>query len=129
MPITFSTQNINLALFPHTDVMVITVHIYRWDVTKILVDKGSQTEIPFLVAFDKMGFDQKQLEEPSKQLYGFGGKRIESVGVITLPASFGTPKNPRTEYITFDVVDMSYSYNAIFRRGLLNTFEAALHSG
>jgi hypothetical protein len=42
--------------------------------------------------------------------------------------SFGTPQNPRTKYITFDVVDMIYPYNAIFRRGLLNTFEAALHS-
>jgi hypothetical protein len=42
--------------------------------------------------------------------------------------SFGTPKNARTEYITFDVVDMAYPYNAIFGRGLLNTFEAALHS-
>jgi hypothetical protein len=36
--------------------------------------------------------------------------------------------NARTEYITFDVVDMSYPYNAIFERGILNTFEVALHS-
>jgi hypothetical protein len=42
--------------------------------------------------------------------------------------SFGTPKNPHTEYITSDVVDMAYPYNAIFGRGLLNTFEATLHS-
>jgi hypothetical protein len=26
-PITFSTQDVNLALFPHTDAMVLTVHI------------------------------------------------------------------------------------------------------
>jgi hypothetical protein len=42
--------------------------------------------------------------------------------------SFGTPKNPRTEFITFDAIDMIYPYNAIFKRGLLNMFEAALHS-
>jgi hypothetical protein len=30
-------------------------------------------------------------------------------------------------FITFDVVDMIYPYNAIFGRGLLNTFETALH--
>jgi hypothetical protein len=46
-----------------------------------------------------------------------------------LPVSFNTPKNPHTEYITFDIVDMVYPYNAIFGRGLLNTFKAALHSG
>jgi hypothetical protein len=55
-------------------------------------------------------------------------KKIEPVRAITLPVSFGTPKNPRTEYITFDVVDMPYPYNISFRSGLLNTFKAALHS-
>jgi hypothetical protein len=45
-----------------------------------------------------------------------------------LHVSFGAPKNPRTEYITFDVVDMLYPYNAIFGQGLLNTFKVVLHS-
>jgi hypothetical protein len=72
-----------------------------------------------------MGYDKKQLKEPTKPLYGFGSKRIKPVGVITLPISFGTPKKKtRTEYITFDVVDMLYPYNAIFGQGLLNTFKA-----
>jgi hypothetical protein len=128
MPITFSSKNINLTSFPHTDAMVITVHIDRWDVTKILIDNSSQAEILLLATFDKMGFDRKQLKEPSKPLYGFGGKRIEPVRAITLPMSFGTAKNPRTEYITFDVIDMPYQYNVSFGRGLLNTFEAPLHS-
>jgi hypothetical protein len=74
--------------------MVITVHIDRWDVTKILIDNGSQTEILFLATFYKMGFDRKQLKEPSKPLYGFGRKRIEPVGAITLPVSFSTQKPP-----------------------------------
>jgi hypothetical protein len=69
------------------------------------------------------------LKEPTKPLYGFSGKRIEPVGVLTLPVSFGTPQNPRIEYITFDVIDMHYPYNAIFKRGLLNTFDVALDSG
>jgi hypothetical protein len=43
--------------------------------------------------------------------------------------SFSTPKKPRIEYITFDVVGMLYPYNAIFGRGLLNMFKAALHLG
>jgi hypothetical protein len=76
-----------------------------------------------------MGYDKKQLKELTKTLFGFGGKRIKPVGAITLPVLFGTPKNPRTEYITFDAIDMLYPYNAIFGQGLLNTFEAALHSG
>jgi hypothetical protein len=95
MPITFSSQDVNLTSFPHTDAMIITVHIDRWDVTKILIDNGSQAEILSLATLDKMCFDRKQLKELLKPLYGFGGKRIELVGAITLPMSFGTPKNPR----------------------------------
>jgi hypothetical protein len=76
-----------------------------------------------------MGYDKKQLKEPTKPLYGFGSKKIEPVGVIILPVSFGTPKNPCTEYITFDVIDMLYPYNAILGQDLLNNFEATLHSG
>jgi hypothetical protein len=87
MPITFSSQDVKLTTFPHTNTMVVIVHIDRWDITKILIDTGSQTKILFLATFDKMGFDRKQLKEPSKPLYGFGGKRIEPVGAITLPVS------------------------------------------
>jgi hypothetical protein len=68
------------------------------------------------------------LKEASKPLYGFGGKKIEPVGSISLPVSFGTLSNARIEYITFDVVDIFYPYNTIFGRGFLNTFEAVLHS-
>jgi hypothetical protein len=76
--------------------MVLTVHIDQWDVSKILVDNGSQAEILFLSTFEKMGYDKKQLKEPTKLLYGFGGKRIKPIGVITLSVSFGTPKKSRT---------------------------------
>jgi hypothetical protein len=76
-----------------------------------------------------MGYDQKQLKEPIKPLYDFSGKRIEPVGVRILPFSFSMLQNPHTECVTFDVIDMLYPHNAIFGRGLLNTFEATLHSG
>jgi hypothetical protein len=108
--------------------MVLTIHIDRWDVSKIVVDNGRQAEILFLSTFEKMGYDKKQLKELTMPLYGFGSKRIEPVRVITLPVSFGTPKKPHTEYVTFDVVDMLHPYNAIFGQGLLNTFKAVMHS-
>jgi hypothetical protein len=53
IPIAFSTKDVNLALFPHTDVVVLTVHIDRWDVSRILINNGSQAEILFLSAFKK----------------------------------------------------------------------------
>jgi hypothetical protein len=76
--------------------MVVTTHIDKWDVTRILVDNGNQTEILFLSIFDQMGFDRKQLKEASKPLYGFGGKRIKLVGSISLLVSFGSLRNAHT---------------------------------
>jgi hypothetical protein len=85
-------------------------------------------KILFLSTFEQMGFDRKQLKEASNPLYSFSGRRIEPICSILLPVSFGSIRNARTEYITFDVVEMNYPYNAIFGRGLLNTFKATLHS-
>jgi hypothetical protein len=45
---TFSGQDVNLAMFSHTNAMILTVHTDRWDVTKILVDNSSQAKILFL---------------------------------------------------------------------------------
>jgi hypothetical protein len=82
--------------FPHIDVMVITMHIDKWDVTRVLIDNVSQAEILFLSAFDQMGYNSKQLKEAMKPLDGFGEKRIKLVGSISLPISFESLRNART---------------------------------
>jgi hypothetical protein len=128
VPITFSQDDIKLISFHHTDTMVITTHIDKWDVTRVLVDNDSQAEILFLSTFEHMGFNRKQLKEASKPSYSFGRRRIEPISSVSLSVSFSSPSNARTKYITFVVAKMNYPYNTIFGRGLLNTFEAALHS-
>jgi hypothetical protein len=52
VPITFSEDDIKLVSFPRTDAMVITMHIDKWDVTRVLVDNGIQVEIVFLSTFE-----------------------------------------------------------------------------
>jgi hypothetical protein len=39
--------------------MVITAHIDKWDVTRVLIDNGSQAEMLFLSAFNQMRFSRK----------------------------------------------------------------------
>ena len=51
------------------------------------------------------------------------------MGKISLPVSFRGQENARIEYVTFDVVDPYYPYNAIFSRGFANKFNAAFHLG
>jgi hypothetical protein len=83
VPITFSQDDIKLVSFPHTDEMVITMHIDKSDVLRVLDDNGSQEEILFLSTFQHMGFDRKQLKEAPKPLYGFGGRKIEPIGSVS----------------------------------------------
>ena len=44
------------------------------------------------------------------------------MGQIELPVTFNEGPAMRAEMITFDVVDMPYTYNIILGRGILNKF-------
>ncbi|XP_066334204.1 uncharacterized protein [Miscanthus floridulus] len=106
--------------------MVIEANIDGWAVSNILVDGGSSTDIIFASPLDVKKIDRKVLGRADNPLYGFGGKRIHSIGRIVLPVSFGIVGNARTEQIAFDVIEMYYPYNALFGRGSLNAFAAII---
>jgi hypothetical protein len=127
IPITFSEEDVRLQGFPHNDALVIEANIASWTLGKLLVDNGSSADIIFADAFDKMGLNRDLLQPPDTPLYGFGGHVIHALGKVVLPVSFGTVQNARTEYLSFDVVEMYYPYNGILGRGFLNKFEVVIH--
>jgi hypothetical protein len=124
---TFDARDVDLRSAPHIDAMVINCSVVGWDLHKVLVDNGSQADIIFLHAFDRMGISHSLLKPSDNPLYGFDGKGTFPVGKIELPLSFGVAPNARSEQVTFDIVDMVYPYNAIMGRGSINKFEAAIH--
>jgi hypothetical protein len=76
-----------------------------------------------------MKLNRGQLQPSDTPLIGFGGKQVNALVKISLPVSFDNQENARTEYVTFDIVDWYYPYNAIFGRGFANKFNMALHMG
>lgn len=46
-----------------------------------------------------------------------------------MSVSFGDQANARTEYITFDVVDLCYPYYTTFGKGFANKFSTEIHTG
>jgi hypothetical protein len=126
IPITFS-EDVRLQGFPHNDALIIEANIASWTLGKLLVDNGSSADIIFADAFDKMGLSKDLFQPPDTPLYGFGGRIIHALGKVVLLVSFETVQNARTEYLSFNVVQMYYPYNGILGRGFLNKFEAVIH--
>ncbi|CAN6203714.1 unnamed protein product [Urochloa humidicola] len=72
-----------------------------------------------------MAFDYAKLQHAEDPFFGIvPGKASYQVGRVTLPVTFGTPDNYRTEHIHFEVADFKSSYRAIFGRPMLARFMA-----
>jgi hypothetical protein len=85
---------------------------------------GNQQNLDRLRKFHQHNFCQNLQPDKAQQ------EPAPTIGrQVSLPVSFGNSKNARTEYTTFDVVDLHYPYNAIFRQGFLNKFNVAVHMG
>ncbi|KAJ1255147.1 hypothetical protein BS78_K283600 [Paspalum vaginatum] len=93
--------------------MVINCNIGGNVIRDVLVDNGSSADILMAKAFRQMNLGDLVLEPATNPLCGFGGRKVKALCEISLQVSFGEISNPRTEFITFDVVDVNYPYNAI----------------
>jgi hypothetical protein len=85
VPLTFDARDVDLRSAPHADAMVINYRVVGWDLHKVLVDNGSQADIIFLHAFDRMGINHNLLKLVDNPLYGFGGKGTFPICKIELP--------------------------------------------
>jgi len=85
--------------------MMIKDNIAGWEINRVLIDSRSSADIIFINAFDQMKL-RSQLQPSDSPLISFEGKKVDALGKISLPVSFGGQENARTEYVTFDVVDL-----------------------
>ena len=98
-------------------------------VTKVLIDGGDGLNIIFFRNAKKDGTTTRRDDYTNEHpFYGIVlGKAVMPLGQITLPVTFGTPSNYRTEFIKFEVADFDSSYHAILGRPTLAKFMAILH--
>jgi hypothetical protein len=80
VPLTFDGRDVDLHSVPHADALVINCRVAGWDLHKVLIDKGSQADIIFLHAFDRMDISHSLLKPADNPLYGFEGKGTFPLG-------------------------------------------------
>jgi hypothetical protein len=129
-PIQFSREDQwtsvgNASLYP----LILDPTIAGMTVTKVLIDGGAELNIIFLETLRKMGLNLAGLITPTGVPFYeiVPGKAAMPLGQITLPVTFGTPTNYRTEFIQFEVADFKTSYHAILGRPALAKFMAIPH--
>jgi hypothetical protein len=118
-PIQFSREDQwtsvgNASLYP----LVLDPNIAGMTVTRVLIDGGAGLNIIFSETIKKIGLDLAELITPiGISFYGIVPGRVSMpLRQITLPITFGTQANYRTEFIQFEVADFEAPYHAILRR-------------
>jgi hypothetical protein len=81
----------------------------------ILIDGGVALNLISLAVFKKLQILMGKLQ-PSRPFSGVSPVSVTPRGCISLPVTFGTVENFRTESVLFDVVEVSLPFNAILGR-------------
>jgi hypothetical protein len=94
----------------------------------VLIDGGAGLNVISHAAFKQLQISGSQLG-PSRPFSGVGAQPVYPLGSITLPVTFGTEENFRTENVQFDVAEVNLPFNAIIGRPTLYRFMAIAHYG
>ena len=96
--------------------------------TKVLINGRSGLDILFVSTLRQMGLEFGKIKPTKSPFYKIvQGNTVIPLGTISLPVTFRTPENYRTEYITFEIADFDTSYHAILGRPALAKFMAVPH--
>src|SRR3954471_10762594 len=106
--------------------MLVSPTIRNLKVTKMLVDGGAGLNLISSAILRRLQVPDSELEETGT-FQGINPGRSKPKGKITLPVTFGSELNFRTEKVTFDVADLPLPYNGILGRPALAKFMAASH--
>jgi hypothetical protein len=94
----------------------------------VLVDGGARLNVISHAAFKQLQIPGSWLG-PSRLFSGVGAQPVYPLGSITLPVTFGTEENFRTENVQFDVAKVNLPFNAIIGRPALYRFMVIAHYG
>ena len=119
-PISFPLVNPNMVIGPHYDALILTICINEFDVHRVLVYPGNETDLLQLSAFNQMKLSSQMLNSVGRILSGFNSATTTTLGDITLHVQTG----PVTQHVLFLVVEDLGPYNCIVGRVWLHLIKA-----
>jgi hypothetical protein len=94
----------------------------------VLIDGGAGLSVISYAAFKHLQIPESKLAL-SRPFSGVGPNPVYPMGTISLPVTFGTKVNFRTENVQFEVAEVNISFNAIIGKPALYRFMAVAHYG
>ncbi|XP_022042331.1 uncharacterized protein LOC110945001 [Helianthus annuus] len=108
-----------------TDALIISAVVGDYHMRRILVDTGSSEDIIYEHCFNRMQPKDKRLfESVHAPIKGFTGEKVDPIGQITFPVTFGQVPRERTILLTFLVVHAESYHNVIIGRFTLGKLDA-----
>ena len=98
--ISFSPINPSRVVVPHYDALVLTLCISGFDVHRVLINLGSETDFLQLPTFNQMKLSSRILNSTRRILSGFNDATTTILGDVTLPVQAG----PVTQKVLFSVI-------------------------
>ena len=74
---------------PHDDALVVSIWVKDYNTHRVLMDNGSFTDILYYPAFQQIRIEKERLVLTNASLVGFGGMRVYTLGMVTLPVMVG----------------------------------------
>ncbi|XP_059635724.1 uncharacterized protein LOC132277902 [Cornus florida] len=114
--IKFDRTDLLRVQIPHEDLLVVSLTVAECLVCRVLIDPGSSANVMPRNTFDRLEIKPDQLKPTGNPLLGFGGKRVEPIGMVEVAVHAAE----RALMETFVVVEIHPSYNLLIGRGWLH---------
>ncbi|RZS23788.1 hypothetical protein BHM03_00056763 [Ensete ventricosum] len=108
----------------HDDALVISIRMANAYVKRVMIDTGSSADNLYFDAFQKLGLTNKDLVTLTSTLKGFTGNFLSPLGATTIPITFGGEPRSKTLMVSFMMVKLPSTYNAIIGHPTLNRLKA-----
>ncbi|KAJ4952246.1 hypothetical protein NE237_029078 [Protea cynaroides] len=122
----FNDKDLINVVSPHKDTLLIIAVIADFDVSRIMVDKGSVADILYYHTFQKVNFIDEMLGPIVHSLTRFTGDSMCVKGGIHLPFMIKSKLASKVINVEFLVVYLRANYNVVLRRPSLHRLQSCL---